>query len=287
MLYGKEAYHTINALLNQKLNKEEVLIAVHRGSSGANIIENTIPAYKAAIQQGGDIVEVDVIKSTDGVLYTFHDGEEKRLLNETDNIKTMDSATIDSLSYINGIGHKINYKVERLEAVLTALKGEVLINLDRAWGIWSDVLPVLDKYAMSNQIILKSPVVKESLEFLDSYDNKYMYMPIIHSLADIDHVLMYQNINIVGMELVADRETHALFQDELILNIKKKHLYVWANAVKLDDKKYLFAKIDDNTSIIQNPDLGWGKMIEKKVDIIQTDWPAILANYRKARSKKV
>lgn len=279
-MIGKKEFNSINNLLNQKLKEKGILIAVHRGSPGGNIIENTIPAYKAAIQQNGDILEIDVIKSTDGAFFTFHDGQEKRLLNENDNIKTMSSTKIEGLTYLNAIGHKTSYKVERLEDVLEVFKGDVLINIDRAWDVWPELLPKLDQHDMVNQIILKGPVVKEQLEILNSYKTKYMFMPIIHSLNEIDIVLGYQNINLIGMELIADSEQHPLFQDEVISLIKNNNLFVWANAINLDDDIILFANFDDNTSIIHNPDLGWGRLFDKKVDIIQTDWPAILTDYR-------
>ncbi|MBT2765274.1 glycerophosphodiester phosphodiesterase family protein [Paenibacillus sp. ISL-20] len=228
---------------------------------------------------------MDVIKSTDGVLYTFHDGQEKRLLNESNNIKTMDSAKIDSLQFRNAIGHVSNYKVERLADVLTAFKGDVLINIDRAWDIWSELLPALDQHQMMEQILLKGPVILEQLEYLNDYPSKYMFMPIIHSENDIKTVLEYTNINLVGMELIADSETHPLFQDETISNLKSKDLFIWANAIVLDDEKILFAKYDDNTSIIQDPALGWGRLFDKNIDIIQTDWPALLSAYRSDRQQ--
>ena len=56
----------------------------------------------------------------------------------------------------------------------------------------------------------------------------------------------------------------------------------WVNAITLGDvrTKPLYAKLDDDVSILQDPALGWGKLFEKKIDIIQTDWPAILYQYR-------
>ena len=38
-----------------------VMIAAHRGTSGANIIQNTIGAYENALLHGADILEMDVI----------------------------------------------------------------------------------------------------------------------------------------------------------------------------------------------------------------------------------
>ena len=117
------------------------------------------------------MLEIDVVQSTDGVLYIFHDGAEKRLLKQPENIKTMDSAIIESFTYINSNYKKINYKVERLEDVLADSRGDALINIDRAWDIWPscrNVGSIRDAY----QIILKGPVVKEQLDYLDRYPTK-------------------------------------------------------------------------------------------------------------------
>lgn len=283
-MIGKAEYNEANRLLNHKLDKHGVLIAVHRGSSGGNIVENTIPAYKAALQQGGDILEIDVIKSVDGILYTFHDGQEEKLLHRSENIKTMYSAEIENLNFINSNYLRTSYKVERLENVLSYFKGEILINIDRAWDIWPELLETLDKHNMQKQILLKSPVLKESLHFLNQYETKYMFMPIIHSLEDIEIVLNYENLNVVGMELIADSESHPLFQDEVIERLHNMKLFVWANAINLDNEMVLFAGLDDDTSLIHNPDHGWGRLFEKKIDIIQTDWPSLLATYRNLRN---
>ena len=51
-MYGRKEYAQVNALLNQKLEEKKCLIAVHRGSWHGNIIQNTIPAYIAAIKMG-------------------------------------------------------------------------------------------------------------------------------------------------------------------------------------------------------------------------------------------
>lgn len=279
-MFGKAGYSGINRLLNQKFNDIGVLIAVHRGSPGGNIIENTIPAYKAALQQGGDMLEVDVAKSADDVLYMFHDGTEPRLLNEPDNIATMDSSKIDQLACFNSNFVPTNTRLERLERVLTYFKGDTLINIDRAWDFWPELFEMLDKHDVMEQVILKGHVTRETLEMFDRHPNKYMFMPIIFSAEEIDTVLSYSDINLVGMELIARSDADPLFQNETIERLHHLNLFVWANAITLDDETVLFGGLDDDTSIIQTPDLGWGKLLEKQIDIIQTDWPALLSPYR-------
>ena len=52
--------------------KEKIIIAAHRGSSTGNIPCNTLPAYRAALLEGADMIEIDVDKSADGELFIFH-----------------------------------------------------------------------------------------------------------------------------------------------------------------------------------------------------------------------
>lgn len=280
-MVGKEKYREINFLLNEKLNEKKVLIAVHRGSPGGNIIENTIPAYYNSLRLGGDMFEMDVIKSTDGVLYTFHDGTERRNIREEENIKTMSSEKIDSLFYYNSIGSLSEFKIEKFEDVVKEFNKGELYNIDRAWDIFPEVFEVLNKYENAiEQALFKSPVKKEVLEFLDNNEKKYMYMPIVYSLKDIEEVLSYENINLVGLELIAKDTECDLFNDKVIADLKSKGLFLWANAITLDKEIVLYGKLDDNISVIEGPEHGWGKLFEKNINIIQTDWPSLLKEYR-------
>lgn len=283
-MFGKAVHSEINRLLNQKFNDRRVLIAVHRGSSGGNIIENTIPAYNAALRQGADLLEVDAARSADGVLYAFHDGGEPRLLNEPDNITTMDSARVDRLPCYNSLFKPTDTRLARLEQILAYFKGSgTLLNIDRAWDFWPELLAMLDKYEMMNQVVLKGHVTQETLELFDRHSNKYMFMPIIFKAQEIDTVLSYDHINLVGMELIVDSNTDPLFQNDIIDRLHGLNLFVWANAITLDDNTRLFGGLDDDISIIQGPEQGWGNLLEKGVDVIQTDWPALLTAYRDRR----
>lgn len=280
-MIGSEKYADTTKLLNERLGKHPFLIAVHRGSSMGNIIENTIPAFYAARQSRADILEIDVIRSTDGHFYLFHDGNEKRLLTQDKNIREMDSEEIESLNYHNNIGHEVDYKVEKLENALCTFKGsDMLLNLDRTWNDWDTLLPFLDQFDMAEQIILKSPVDKSCLAILEQHPVKYSYMPIIKELSEIEMVKSFQDINVVGMELIAKDTNSIFFQDETIQQIKEMNVFIWLNAIVLDEKSVLYAKYDDDQSILKGPAYGWGKLVEKGCDIIQTDWPSLLADYR-------
>ena len=134
---------------------------------------------------------------------------------------------------------------------------------------------------MQDQIILKSPVDKRYLDLLDAYPVKYAYMPIMKETSEIDIVEAYEHIHMIGMEIIAESQESPFYQDEMIKRIKDKGLFIWINAIKLDDDHILFADWDDDASIMKGPAFGWQRIVDKGADMIQTDWPSLLDNYRK------
>lgn len=50
-MVGKKEYAQINELLNARLDAKKVLIAVHRGAWGGNIIEGTVPSLELALKR--------------------------------------------------------------------------------------------------------------------------------------------------------------------------------------------------------------------------------------------
>lgn len=60
-MVGKKEYAQINELLNARLDAKKVLIAVHRGAWGGNIIEGTVPSLELALKMGADMFECDLL----------------------------------------------------------------------------------------------------------------------------------------------------------------------------------------------------------------------------------
>lgn len=272
----------ITKKLIERKRVKDVLIAVHRGCGGGNIIENTISAFEIALKYGGDIIEVDVAKSTDGKLYTIHEGQEERLFFSKDNVQTLSSREIESLSYRNGNSFKVKQKVEELEAVLQHFQGDTLINLDRAWDFWDDVFELVRQRSMFDQIIVKSPVKETYLDVLEQYDVPVMYIPIVKNARELNQVLA-RNINTVGVEVIISSEQSDFYNLEIIKDLKKRSLLVWLNAIRLNDSTVLTLGSDDDTALLVNEDEGWGRILDMGADIIQTDWPLHLANYLQKR----
>lgn len=285
-MVGQERFQDINKALNARLAEKKVLIAVHRGSWGGSIIENTIPAYMAALQMGADMFEVDLVKSEDGVLYAIHDTYERRLLKKMKNIKTMSSKTIDKLQYYNSIGEPSGQHVQHFEDVLKHFTNGELFNIDRAWSILPEVDEMMRKYPHAiRQAVIKTPVKDEYLEFFQNCSEKYMYMPICYSMDDVRKALSCTDINIVGVEAIAHSTDADLYAAENIRWMKEQGLYVWSNTITLSnfERHILCAGFDDNKAIIEGPEAAWGVLMDQGYNVLQTDWPAQMSAYRNQR----
>lgn len=291
MQFGQPRYAEQNELLNRKLTENRHLIAVHRGSWAGNVIQSTVPAYKCAFRMGADMVEGDVNRTTDGQLFIFHDGYEKEIFHTEKSIKQMTAAEVESFHPWNTASLQNKDPINRLSDVLDWLPEDKMINLDRAWDIFPDLLEELDRHPNAvKQVLLKSNVrgdfhgvpVQEALNALSRHPVKYMYMPICYTMEDVEIALSLQDVNVVGCELIAHHETDELYQDWVIASLHDRGLFAWANAIQLGNygRDPLFGPLDDDISVIQDPGSGWGAMFRKGIDIIQTDWPAILYAYR-------
>lgn len=262
--------------------KKNTLIAAHRGTAGANIIQNTIGAYENALRHGADVIEVDVIQTTDGDFFTFHNGQEPGLIGTAKDIRTMSTAEVEQLRYRNGMQEIVSERVNRLDDVLEHFKGKCLINIDRSWFYWRDVIKLLNRHNMEDQIILKSPATQEQLEILEQEGSRLMYLPIMRDPAIYDRVQKYK-VNCYGAEVIFEQEESLFTTDEYITKMHAQGKKLWVNAITLNDTTKLTAGHDDNNAILNDMDNAWGWLIDKGYDIIQTDWPLLLKNYIEQR----
>ena len=110
-----------------RLNNSSWLFSIpiaHRGLWEGEIVENSIPAYKNAIEHGYPI-EIDVHKSLDGELFVFHDDNLSRLANADSEIQYLHSKDIKALNLNNTLE-----KIPTLKEVLKIVDGKVPILLE-------------------------------------------------------------------------------------------------------------------------------------------------------------
>jgi glycerophosphoryl diester phosphodiesterase len=91
----------------------------HRGLWGGEIIENSLPAYQAAIDKGYPI-EIDLYLTLDKVLVCFHDQTLDRMTGTEGLLRDKTLAELKELSLLNS-----EYKIPTFDQVLNLVDGKV------------------------------------------------------------------------------------------------------------------------------------------------------------------
>lgn len=267
-----------NALLKAKKEKN-ILVAAHRGSSCGNIPFNTMKAFDAALYQGADILETDITRSKDGELIIFHPKKEISHLNLDIHLEEMSKEEIRNLRYVNFDNDETEYGIPTLDDFLENYKNKCIINLDHAWDDLPQVIKKVRRHRMEEQIIMKAPAKLCFAKLMEELAPRMMFMPILKEKDEISEQLEKMNVNYVGAELVFAKEDSPLVQDAYLDEHHKKGRLLWANAILYSYKAQLSAGHTDDVAVAGNPDYGWGWLIDKGFDIIQTDWVTPLCNY--------
>ena len=124
------------------MNKPKII--AHRGASG-HAPENTMAAFRLAMEQHADGIELDVMLSKDGHVVVIHDATVNRTTNGTGRVSALTLAELQTLDAGNG------EHIPTLEEVLETFGDQWVINVElknhiapltgcRSWSPrWSNV----------------------------------------------------------------------------------------------------------------------------------------------------
>ena len=110
-----------------------------------------------------------------------------------------------------------------------------------------------------------------------------MFMPLIWGKDTVTDKLLENGVNVIGAELLFSKESDECASDEYIKKMHDKGLMLWANSIIYDEKAVISAYHTDDISLTDDPDKGWGWLIDKGFDFIQTDWLLMLKDYIESR----
>jgi glycerophosphodiester phosphodiesterase len=264
-------------------NNDNVQVVAHRGAAGSNIPCNTIPAFDIALKGGASILEMDLFKSTDGKIFIFHTGKEPYQLNKNIDLTKLDSEEIKKLRLINVDFYPTQWGINSFDDILEHFKGRCILNLDRIGDCIPDVIKAVERHNMKDQVLLKHAPIPSVLKIIEDMAPDYMFMPIYMEEDNVSEIIEKMNINYIGAELVFKTEESPVIQPEYIESMKKRGKTLWGNAVLYNYKIPLSAGHTDDVSMIDDPDKGWGWLVDHGFDIIQTDWTYQCCKYLKER----
>ncbi len=158
----------------------------HRGAS-AYAPENTIAAFRMAVEMGADGVELDVHESADGKLMVIHDETVDRTSNGSGRVVDMTCQELKQLDFSNGFDKYAGARIPTLREVFGLLKNtNITINIEIKcdvvvyWGIWDKLLQLEQEMGMQGRILYSS-------------FNHYVLMELRKSAPDAKIGLLYSN----------------------------------------------------------------------------------------------
>lgn len=266
----------------QLLNGSEkrVFIASHRGKFGMTVMENTALAFQLAVLEGADMVEMDLARTKDGVLVGFHDDSLLRMTGQRGRIQDKSYAELMELELYTYMYEKNGAYLETFEEMIAPLKDKTILVLDKCWDYWDEVYQVLKGLDMAEQAIFK---FYSSDRHLYGEVGKYpepMFVPMHAAKDELEDVLaLRESCCLMGLEILPEDKTDPVLSAAYIESLHQKGLKVWCNSLSFCKELIFGGGYDDLLSLSRGGDAGWGELLKRGVDIIQTDWPYELKLY--------
>lgn len=236
------------------------LNVAHRGASGT-APENTIAAFRLALEFGADLLELDVHRTRDDELVVIHDATVDRTAmgNYTGRV---DSLTLEQIKTLDAGVHKgltwTGEKVPTLEEALLSTEGRGLFFVEgKVNGIEKDIVDVIQKTRMEHNVVYQS----FNSESVKNFRKLLPHVPA---------ALLFRDPNIEddvirGATVVAEAQK----ADAAIVAINYK-------AVTPDFVRYVKARgLSVWVWTVNNPN-DMVRMIEAGVDAILTNYPETL-----------
>ena len=135
--------------------KSDYVVVIAHRSDWRHYPENSLAAMEGAIAMGVDMVEIDVQRTADGVLVCCHDSSVDRTTTGKGKVKELSSEYISTLK-LKSDQCVTEYGMPTLAEALDLCKDRVLINIDKGYNYYDQILQMLVERDMVGQVLIKS-----------------------------------------------------------------------------------------------------------------------------------
>lgn len=255
-------------------------VAAHRGD-WRTYPENSLPAFQRCIEIGIEMIELDVQRTSDGELIIMHDTTVDRTTTGHGRVSDLTLAQIRGLRLRNGYGAATPFPVPTLREVLVAVKGRILVNLDKSYPFFRQCVAVLEETGTLEVGLMKGdrPVGQVLAENGDLL-GKVAYMPVVDfrqpgaTRFALDWLAKAKPC---AMEIVYQEWTPEVA--ELFAQCREHRVRIWVNL--------LWPELDGGMSddlALGDPDSMYGVLLGRSVTMFQTDRPDVLKAYLDRRA---
>ena len=260
-----------------------VRIAAHRGTAGGNIPCNSLIAYELALHDGADIIELDVARSADGVLLCFHPGKEHIMYADPTPIAHMSGKEARRRLLRNQDLDETNYTAPLLDDALELLKNRCQVAVDKFWMAMPEIADCIRRHGMAEQVLCKIPGAASYYEACAQIAPDLPILPVLRGGDPFTGTVTERAIRQAGVEVLFATEDEVLASAEYIDGIHRRGQLLWVNAIVYNRTDILSAGHTDDRAVAGDPEGGWGWLVARGFDIIQTDFTAQLRRYLNER----
>ena len=245
---------TTVAMSAEPRTPRRVIVIAHRGAH-EKAPENTLTSFQHAIDLGCDYVEVDVRRTSDGVLILMHDRDVTRTTNGKGNVNELTYAQIQKLT----VGK--SDKVPTFDEALGLCRDKIKIYIDHKDAPVAEIIEAVERQKMVDKVIVYSS--PDGLREFKKLNPKIWIMP--------PHPDTAEKIATVRRDLKAETFDGNV-RDWTAAHVEAAHAagaQIWVDNLCENNNETVFQK---------SLDLG--------VDAIQTDHPKRLIKYLKAHGRR-
>ena len=247
-------------------SEKNIYVAAHRGASASHP-ENTMEAFRAAIEMGVDQIETDVRITADGELVLIHDATVDRTTNGTGKVAQMTLAELKALDAGCKKDPKfIGAKIPTFRELLELVKDHPTMTLDielkeyptegweeTAFSVCDRILVLLEEYGYTDRCVINSFSGKLNEYVYKKYNGRYkqhVFYPQKHlGICEIDPYSYAYCSCMFGPDAgMAEKEAFA--------ELKSLGVQTWVGASVCDERTVDIA-IDHGAVLVtcNNPDV--------------------------------
>lgn len=270
--------------------KSDYVVVIAHRSDWRHYPENSLAAMQGAIAMGVDMVEIDVQRTADGVLVCCHDSSVDRTTTGKGKIKELTAEYISTLK-LKGEQGVTEFGVPTLAQALDLCKDRVLINIDKGYNYYDQILQMLIERDMVKQVLIKSS--KHATEVAATFaphSSNMLYMPVINynakswgKHADIFESYICSELGVVAYEICWDGSLKG--ERKIFRRVVGSGARLWVNTLWDSLCGGKGGSFKDDNALNGNQERIYGGLLKRGVTMIQSDRPQLLLDYLNSKGR--
>lgn len=264
------------------------LIVAHRGNWLNGLPENGLDSIRESIEEGVDMVELDIRTTSDGVPILMHDSNVNRTTNGSGEVNSLTLAQLKQLCLKNSDGSISNpcEEIPTLEEAMKLARGNIMVNLDIKNADWDTMWDILVRTDTSDHALYKTSAAKASTASWMAKFKDSAVQPLFMQLTS-DPATAYDFMNpnttpftVNAFEVSFGNDDSPVMDPAFIADMHKQGARIWVNTIF--SVPGLVGRHGDY-AFLTDPTAGFPWLLDRGVDMLQTDTTALLIKYLKER----